>query len=249
MSDLRRDLYPEIEAGGFSRADTTVEFFTRINSLLRPDMTVVDFGAGRGQFMDEPAWFRRDLQCLRGKVHEVIGLDVDPVVLSNKSLDRAFVLDESERWPLPDNSVDLVVSDWTFEHIDNPAAVSREAARTLRAGGWLCARTPNKWGYIALGSRAIPNRMHGSVLRRLQPNRQARDVFPTRYLLNTPRDVRNAFPYFEVYSYGVNGEPAYFGQSRVAWQMMRVAHQLLPSRLSSTTLFFLRRRSHQDPMG
>ena len=41
-------LYPEYGAGGFSRCDLWVPFFTRVNALLRPDMTVVDYGAGRG---------------------------------------------------------------------------------------------------------------------------------------------------------------------------------------------------------
>lgn len=249
MTDLRRTLYPEVEVGGYSRADTTIEFFTRVNALLDPSMTVVDFGAGRGQFMDEPAWFRRDLQCLKGKAKEVIGLDVDPVVTGNHSVDSAFVLDESGRWPLPDESVDLVVSDWTFEHVDDPSVLSREASRTVKSGGWICARTPNKWGYIALGSRVIPNQGHVTVLRKLQPHRQARDVFPTRYHLNTPTDVQQAFPEFEVYSYGINGEPAYFGQSKVAWRTAQLAHQLLPPGLRSTMLFFLRRRPRDLPSG
>lgn len=41
-------LFPEVSAGGFTRMDGTVEFYTRVNALLRPDMTVLDFGAGRG---------------------------------------------------------------------------------------------------------------------------------------------------------------------------------------------------------
>ena len=34
-------LYPEYGAGGFSRVDLWVPFYTRVNALLRPDMTVV----------------------------------------------------------------------------------------------------------------------------------------------------------------------------------------------------------------
>lgn len=39
----------------------------------------------------------------------------------------------------------------------------------------------------------MPNRLHVKVLSRSQPNRKAEDVFPTRYLLNTRRDLRRAF--------------------------------------------------------
>ena len=41
-------LYPEAQAGGFTRYDQHVIFFARVNALLRHDMTVLDFGAGRG---------------------------------------------------------------------------------------------------------------------------------------------------------------------------------------------------------
>jgi hypothetical protein len=41
--------------GGFSRVDGSIEFYTRVNALLGPDMTVVDFGAGRGAgVLDDP---------------------------------------------------------------------------------------------------------------------------------------------------------------------------------------------------
>lgn len=81
---LRRRVYPEVAAGGFTGVDGTVEFYTRVNALLRPDMVVVDYGAGRGRFMeDESAPLRRDLCNLQNKVAKVVGLDLDDVVLSN----------------------------------------------------------------------------------------------------------------------------------------------------------------------
>ena len=64
----------------------------------------------------------------------------------------------------------------------------------LRPGGWLAARTPNKWGMIGIGARAVPNDLHTRVLRRLQPDRKAEDVFPVRYQMNTRKDLRRAVP-------------------------------------------------------
>ena len=46
--------YPESAAGGFSRNDGTVAFYQRVQALLRPDSVVIDFGAGRGQFLEAP---------------------------------------------------------------------------------------------------------------------------------------------------------------------------------------------------
>jgi hypothetical protein len=36
--------FPELLAGGFSRLNTTVQFYTRLNALLTPEMAVLDFG-------------------------------------------------------------------------------------------------------------------------------------------------------------------------------------------------------------
>jgi hypothetical protein len=41
--------FPEIGAGGFSRIDSTIQFYERINSLVDPDFVLLDFGAGRGR--------------------------------------------------------------------------------------------------------------------------------------------------------------------------------------------------------
>lgn len=58
LPQLRRQLYPESGAGGFSRVDGTVEFYTRVNALLSPDAVVVDLGAGRGKQSEDPVAFR-----------------------------------------------------------------------------------------------------------------------------------------------------------------------------------------------
>ncbi len=133
---LRRRVYPEVAAGGFTRVDGTVEFYTRVNALLRPDMVVVDYGAGRGGFTeDESAPLRRDLHTLQGKVTKVVGLDVDEAVLSNPVLDEAHIIDPAAPLPLASSSVDLVLSDYTFEHVDDAATVSGEPGSSSLAAG------------------------------------------------------------------------------------------------------------------
>lgn len=38
--------FPEVGAGGFTSLDGTIEFYTRINALLAPHMTLLNFGGG-----------------------------------------------------------------------------------------------------------------------------------------------------------------------------------------------------------
>ena len=243
-SPLHR-LYPEVQAGGFSRIDGNIEFYSRVNALLRRDMVVIDFGAGRGKdATDDPVDFRRSLRNLQGKAAEVVGVDVDSAVLSNPSVDRAIVAVDDEPLPLADDSVDLIVSDFCFEHIQSPGPVTRELDRILKVGGWICARTPNRWGYIGVGARGVPNRYHTLMLRRLQPGRQTRDVFPTLYRLNTRRQLRTYFPsprYLDC-TYGHNSEPAYFGTSLFAWRAARAAFKFAPESVCALWYVFMQKQ-------
>lgn len=236
--------FPEKHAGGFTRVDGTIEFFSRVNALLTPESVVLDFGAGRGLGAEDPVPYRRRLRVLRGKAREVVGVDVDPVVLTNPMLDCAHVVAPGAPLPLPNASIDLIVSENTFEHVSNPEAVAAELRRVLRPGGWLCARTPNLWGYIGLATNLVPNRLHAAVLRYAQPDRQERDVFSTYYRLNTLRAVRHAFPTgaFDHFSYTYNAEPAYFGGSTLGWRLMQLAFRLTPEPFGATIFIFLRKK-------
>ena len=237
--------FPEVGAGGFSRLDGTVAFYTRVNALLRPEMTVLDFGAGRGAaLVDEPEGFKKRLRRLQGKVQRVIGVDVDPAVRSNPGLDEAHVVtlerDGALALPLADRSVDLIVADYVFEHVTNPAAIARELDRVLQPGGWMCARTPNRWGYIALASRWVPERSKTAILRRVQPSRNSEDVFQTLYRMNSWRDLRTIFPKerFDDFSYTYDPEPAYFGNSMTLWQAMLLIRRLTPPLFAPIIFFF-----------
>lgn len=244
LQALTASFYPEVAAGGFSRVDGTVAFYERVNALLESAMVVVDFGAGRGRSAEDPVNYRRDLSVLRGKARTVIGLDVDEVVHHNPNVDVAHVVTPGSAVPLADESVDLVVSDFAFEHVEDPRWAAGELTRILRPGGWVCARTPNRWGYIGIPTRLVPNRLHHAVLRRAQPHKEERDTFPTAYRLNSRAQVRAHFPAhsFEDFTYAVDSEPSYFGSSRVAWRTMQGVFALTPPVLRSMLFVFLRKR-------
>lgn len=240
--------FPEYRAGGFTQLDTTVAFYTRISALLRPDSVVLDFGAGRGrQIVEGPPGLVRSLCTLRGRVRRVVGVDPDPAVLSNPGLDEAYLLelapDGSFRLPLADASVDLVIADWVFEHVTDPAATARELARVLVPGGWIAVRTPNRRGYIATGNRLVPERLKGALLARLQPARRDEDVFPAVYRLNTRADLERHFPPGQWYvaTWNVSVEPAYAGGSPLLWALFRLADTLTPPAFRPVLLAFLQK--------
>lgn len=171
--------------------DSIVPFLGVAQLLAADAKTIVDLGCGRGAQVDGADG--QPFQDLRGPGRRVVGLDVDPVGDENPILDEFRLIEDGSRWPLADGEVDLVVSDFTFEHIDDPQTFVAELTRVLRPGGVVVARTVSRYSPLALSARTVPNRRHAGVLSRLQPARQARDVFPTRYRMNTERDLRALF--------------------------------------------------------
>jgi L-amino acid N-acyltransferase YncA/2-polyprenyl-3-methyl-5-hydroxy-6-metoxy-1,4-benzoquinol methylase len=103
---------------------------------LRPGETVLDLGSGAGL----------DLLLSAGRVGpagRVVGLDMTPemVELARRNTAAAgnaeVLLGHIEQIPLPDCSVDVVVSNCVLNLSADKAAVVREIARVLRPGGRL----------------------------------------------------------------------------------------------------------------
>jgi SAM-dependent methyltransferase len=238
-------IYPEARAGGFSRYDGTVEFYTRVNALLQPTAVAVDLGAGRGQFFyDDPVPYRRNLQLLKGKCAKVIGLDVSDAVLTNPAMDEAHVITPGARLPLDDAAADFILSDHTFEHIADPVPFEQEIRRVLKPRGWVCARTPNLNGYISIASRLVPEKLHDLVLARAQTFRKKHDVFPTHYLLNSPGQIANVFTpeNWDVVCYNSESGPAYFGDNFYVNRVAEFILRRLPLAFAATTFVFAQKR-------
>ena len=242
--ELVRRFYPESKVGGFSHVDGTVAFFTQVASILRPTDVVLDFGAGRGEhIVDDENKFRSELSNLKGRCAHVEGCDVDDAVLQNHFLDHAEVIAPDAALPYPDDRFDIVISRYVLEHVDNPGHVASELLRVVKPGGLIAAVTPNKYGYIAIGARLVPNRMHVKALKRIQPSRKAEDVFPTRYRMNTAAALRKLFgPGADVNVTYWSSEPAYHLGSPAVFSTIKWMNKHLPAILQPTLHLYIRKR-------
>lgn len=217
--------YPEARFGRFTDIDGTIAFFIRINSLLNSSFTVLDVGCGKGAYADDPIVIRRSLRILKGKVSKVIGIDVDNIAKDNSFIDE-FRLIHADSWPIENDSIDLIVCDNVLEHIKNPDRIFSEAHRVLKNGRFFCIRTPNRWSYIALFARLIPNRYHSQVTNVVQDGRKSEDVFPTGYKCNSIGKIKDMMKNhdFEGVVYGYEAEPSYLSFSKVAY-WLGILHQ------------------------
>jgi SAM-dependent methyltransferase len=205
---------------------------------------VLDFGAGRGEwYEDDPVRYRRELQNFRGRCEHVEGCDIDDIVLQNPTVDSAAVFRPGEPLPYPDEAFDLIISRYVFEHVADPEWASSELRRILKPGGWICAVTPNKFGYVALAARLVPNRLHAFVLKKIQPHRKEKDVFPTVYLLNTPKAIRRNFgSWADVAYYRDSAVPSYHFGKPIVFRILQFVHWILPSFFGTGFFIFIRKR-------
>lgn len=90
---------------------------------LPPGATVLDYGCADQQY--RPLFARQQYR----------GADLPGNPLAD------VAIDSGGRLPLPDRSVDLVLSSQVLEHVDDPAAYLCESLRVLRPGGHLLLST------------------------------------------------------------------------------------------------------------
>lgn len=221
--------------------DSVVSFLGVAQALASRASTIVDVGCGRGSMADGiPHEVFHDL---RGRGRRVIGIDVDLVGRDNPLIDEFREISADGRWPLSDSSVDLAISDFVLEHVDDPASFVAELARTLRPGGAFVARTISRHSPLAFAARRVPNKNHPRWLAVLQPGRLEKDVFPTRYRMNSERDLRRLFDTdFEwTVQHRVGHEQYFLRWPPLARSIMAVEPRL-PSAMQMSLVLYARRR-------
>jgi SAM-dependent methyltransferase len=121
-------------------------------ALIRglPDEAIVlDLGGGRrcvyARAVDPP-----------GRV-KLIAIDISPEELAqNADVTEAYVADVAAGLPLPDASVDLILSRALLEHVDGVPAAVRHMARVLRPGGVALHFVPCRYSLFGIAARLLP---------------------------------------------------------------------------------------------
>lgn len=195
---LLRRFYPDDTRNG------TVAFYQWVREHIGPSTQLLNLGAG------PPTG--TPIRVFKGEVAHVVGADIDPIVLENDELDDAVVI-EGGLLPLPDASFDAIVSDFTFEHVEDPVGFLSEAHRVLRPGGSCFFRTPNRRHYVATISRLTPHWFHALVANRARKlSADAHEPWPTFYRLNSGKqlsDAARAAGFHEVELRMFEAEPSY----------------------------------------
>lgn len=243
--DPRQVFHPELAIDGFTAIDGTVRFYSFVKAIMLrlSARKVLDFGAGRGALaLDSRSVWRRHLSDLRAAGAHVTAYDIDPVVRDHTASHEQIVGSSHTPLPFASSHFDIIVSDMTFEHIEHPADTAAELLRVLKPGGYICARTPNKFGYPTIVAAAVPNWLHARLLHSVQPDRMAGDVFLTFYKINSRAAAIKYFAGCKVITIYDMPEPAYYFGSRLAYGGLLALHRILPRVFSTSLFLFIRKR-------
>ncbi len=127
--------------------ETAFEHLHRYHAVteLAKDKVVLDIASGEGY----------GCAILAASARKIFGIDIDPEVIEYAREKYAaasnieFLIGQAEKIPLPDNSIDVVVSYETIEHLD-PSTQEKflqEIKRVLKKDGRLVISTPDKTNY------------------------------------------------------------------------------------------------------
>ncbi|MDX2149907.1 MAG: class I SAM-dependent methyltransferase [Bryobacteraceae bacterium] len=151
-----------------------------ISKHLTPESVLLDAGCGR----TAPT-----LTMFAKRVSRAIGVDLVDFSQELEGGGLTLLQNGLESIPLPDATVDVIISRSVMEHLEEPLQVYREFERLLRPGGKVVFITPNRWSYPIVAARMIPNRFH-ALLVSFAEGRPREDTFPTYHRSNSFRAIR-----------------------------------------------------------
>ena len=157
--------------------DHTVVEKRLLDEAIGPGAVALDAGCGR----------TTRLRDYRDRIVRLVGVDSDEAAgRENPYLDEFVVADLDEGLPFANGSFDLVYANFVVEHLRDPGRAFADWHRVLRPGGRLVLLTTNRASPLMAVSDGLPDSVRLAIKRR-GAGAAERDVYPTRYLANTPR--------------------------------------------------------------
>jgi 2-polyprenyl-3-methyl-5-hydroxy-6-metoxy-1,4-benzoquinol methylase len=157
-----------------------------VDRLVSKDTVWLDVGCGRALFPSNPAL----AQELAERCNCLVGVDPAPTILENSIVHET--VQESIYEFRSERKFDLISMRMVAEHIDNPAALLRTLASITHKGSIVVVYTIYSWSPIPLMTRITPFSLR-HPLKKFLWFTEEKDTFPTSYLMNTRKQMRQFF--------------------------------------------------------
>lgn len=123
-----------------SHSSTNQVVFDLLKPQVRPNVKILDFGAGKGHMVARLA--NQLMQNGGNPEDSIVACDLDPDIFEVPGLPCSSV-PWIDSLPWPDNHFDVAYSIEVIEHLENPYSFAREMLRVVKPGGKLVFTTPN----------------------------------------------------------------------------------------------------------
>jgi 2-polyprenyl-3-methyl-5-hydroxy-6-metoxy-1,4-benzoquinol methylase len=151
-----------------------------LRSRLSAGYRWLDLGCGRQVL---PEWVP-DHAGLVAAAKMAVGLDSTWESLNGNQQLSSLVVGEIGRAPFAADTFDIVTANMVVEHLEKPREALLQIHRVLRPGGHFVYHTPNIRFYMTFVASLLPQKVKNAIIR-LCEGRSDKDVFPTRYRMNT----------------------------------------------------------------
>lgn len=176
---LERRIVPGLRSSQYA-------YYETIRSRLNGQRTWLDLGCGHHMFA---SWMEEEQADLMARAGMIVGIDYDQPSLKKNASIRHLAVADVRHAPLRSGMFELITANMVVEHLDDPPTALAEIRRMLKPGGLFVFHTPNYRNYMVFISSLMPDFLK-KVLVRILEDREAADVFPTHYRLNTPAAIR-----------------------------------------------------------
>jgi ubiquinone/menaquinone biosynthesis C-methylase UbiE len=172
---LERRIVPGLESSQYAYARIVKQQVTGTTRWL-------DLGCGHQLW---PEWIPGQPETARTAAL-LVGLDPDKDSLQANNIVHHRVV--GLQLPFRDGSFNLITANMVFEHLEDPVQVLREIRRVLSPNGVCIFHTSNaRFWQVAL-ARHLPQAVKNALVH-LSEGREAKDVYPTHYRINTTGEI------------------------------------------------------------
>lgn len=179
---MHRDKKLEFIRNIFYRSSVENLWFHVLESYVQPHFEVLEIGSGSGEGRQN---------SLYPTVQKIVGLDLDGRVLRNPYLDEAYNINAYDiADKLADTKFDVIYSQMVAEHIDDGVRFISTQLDALRDGGVLIHSTVSKHYWTSIINDFLPENIKNWLIKHLGSGRDAEDVFPAHYQLNSKRQIK-----------------------------------------------------------